>query len=183
LPLGKGRRFLSSGALGRVFEGIQFSGITTAETGHPFEVRGTRDSQRTGVSAWAQLVGDPFAAPGSGCAASGGKAFFTNTCAFALPPWGFASNIGKNAFYGPNYVNFDLSISKKMKFGERVGLETRFEAFNIFNHPQFTNPGADAASLGNLLGSPIFGAITSTVTRQDGTTSARQIQVAMKLSF
>jgi hypothetical protein len=34
-----------------------------------------------------------------------------------------------------------------------------------------------------LLGSPIFGLITNTVTRPDATTSARQMQVALKLTF
>jgi hypothetical protein len=33
------------------------------------------------------------------------------------------------------------------------------------------------------VGSPIFGLITSTVTRPDGTTSARQMQVGLKLNF
>ena len=76
-----------------------------------------------------------------------------------------------------------MAVAKKLKLTERLGLETRFEAFNLFNHPQFTNPGADANANGNLLGSGIFGEITSTLTHSDGTTSARQMQVAMKLTF
>jgi hypothetical protein len=109
--------------------------------------------------------------------------FFTNTNAFDQPPYGRAGNVGRNHYYGPNYLNFDMSVSKKMKLTERFGLETRFEAFNVCNHPQFTNPGADVATNGNLVGSPIFGQIVSTITRSDGTTSARQMQVAMKLTF
>jgi hypothetical protein len=171
----------NNGVMGRVLEGLQFSGITSLQTGHPFTVRSRRDSQRTGIAAWADIVGDPFSAgPNNGDL---GKPFFTNTNAFTTPPFGRAGDTNRNQFYGPDYVNFDFAASKKMKFGERLGLELRFEAFNLFNHPQFTNPGADATSLGNLIGSPIFGAITSTITRADGTTSARQIQTALKFSF
>jgi hypothetical protein len=62
-------------------------------------------------------------------------------------------------------------------------MELRFEGYNIFNHPEFTNPGSDPANLGNQLGSALFGVITSTRNNPDGTTSARQIQVALRLSF
>jgi hypothetical protein len=181
LPFGRGKSMFHDGVMGRVLEGLQISGITSLQTGHPFTVRSRRDSQRTGIAAWADIVGDPFSVgPNNGDL---GKVFFTNTSAFATPPFGRAGDTNRNQFYGPNYINFDFAAAKKMKFGERVGVELRFEAFNLFNHPQFTNPGADPSALGNLIGSPIFGAITSTLTRADGTTSARQIQTALKVSF
>ena len=62
-------------------------------------------------------------------------------------------------------------------------MELRIEGYNVFNHPHFKNPGADASALGNLVGSSQFGVITSTVTQPDGTTSARQLQVGLRLSF
>jgi hypothetical protein len=92
-------------------------------------------------------------------------------------------NIGRNHFYGPGFVDFDLAFAKTMRFTERVNAQLRVEGYNIFNHPHFTNPGADAATLGNLVGSPIFGLITSTAPRPDTTTSARQMQVALKVNF
>jgi Carboxypeptidase regulatory-like domain/TonB dependent receptor len=188
LPFGRGKAYLSNGALGKVFEGMQLSGITTVQTGHPFEIRSQVDSQRTGISAWGNLVGDPYAAPSDpSCApdtSGGGKGYFKNICAFAEPTVGSGpGTIGRNQFYGPGLVDFDLSFAKKSKLTERLGLEFRVEAYNIFNHPHFTNPGADASNLGNLLDSGLFGVITSTVSRSDGTTSARQLQVALKLNF
>lgn len=195
MPFGRGKPFLSNGVMGKIFEGMQLSGITTVQTGHPFEVRSTNDSQRTGISAWANLTGqDPFAAPSDpSCAPdpTQGKPFFKNgfstsgaTCAFAQPIIGSGpGNIGRNQFYGPGLVDFDMEFSKKAKLTERLGLEFKLEAYNIFNHPHFTNPGADASSLGNLINSGAFGLITSTVTRSDGTTSARQLQAAIKVSF
>jgi len=188
VPLGRGKGYLNSGVAGKVFEGMQFSGITTVQTGHPFEVRGSNDSQRTGVSAWGDLVGNPYAAtsdPNCQPDSSSGKPYFSNLCAFAQPAIGSGpGNIGRNQFYGPGLVDFNLAFAKKAKITERVGLEFRVEGFNIFNHPHFTNPGADAASLGNLIAAgPLFGVITSTVAQPDVTTSARQMQVALKLSF
>jgi hypothetical protein len=184
LPFGKGKGYLSSGVFGRIFEGMQLSGISSVQTGHPFEIRCSRDSQRTGISAWCDLVGDPFA-PGTNDTAGslGQKVYFSNPAAFATPAWGRAGTIGRNQFYGPGYVNFDMAFTKRIRFTERVNLETRLEGYNIFNHPHFINPGAEPDRLGNLFGSPTFGLITQTEQRPDSTTSARQLQLGMKLIF
>jgi hypothetical protein len=177
--------------VGKVFEGIQFSAITSIQTGHPFDVFSTTDMERTGLSGRADLVGDPFA-PGSNTQANAGgaKVWFTNPAAFSLrtdanggPLFVAPGSVGRNHFYGPGLVNFDFTFAKKMKLTERFGTELRVECYNIFNHPHFNNPGSDAAVNGNLVGQPIFGLITNTVGRSDGTTSARQMQVALKVSF
>ena len=189
VPVGRGRGYLSNGVLGRILEGMEFSGIATIQSGHPFNVRGSRDSQRTGINAWGYQVGDPFGPPtGSGCSATPGSGFIylTNQCAFVNPPWGSASNNARNAFYGPGFWGWDMSFSKKMSLTEGVKAELRFEGYNIFNHPHFLNPGTDGGALGNLIntgGNPSFGVIENTFTQPDGTTSARQVQVALRVSF
>jgi len=190
-PIGRGKAYLNHGFAGRFFEGIQFSGITTVESGHPFDVFSTTDSERTGLSNRGDLIGDPFA-PG-GNVSSGNKVYFTNydpanypnpgSGAFKEPDYGRPGNIGRNHFFGPGYVDFDLVFSKNIKFTERVAMQLRVEGYNIFNHPHFTNPGSDRGTSGNLLGTSIFGQITSTASRPDATTSARQMQVALKLNF
>ena len=177
LPLGRGKGYLNGGFMGKIFEGMQFSGITTAQTGHPFDIRCRRDSQRTGIAQWCDLAGDPFAAGTNDSAGSLGlKAYFRNPDAFQEPNFGGPGNIGRNQFFGSGYVNFDLDFAKKTKLTERTELEFRFECYNLFNTPHFQQPG-------NLIGDPTFGLITSTGSRADGTTTARQMQVGMKLSF
>jgi hypothetical protein len=190
-PIGRGKSYLNNGVAGKIFEGIEFSGITTLQTGHPFDVFSTTDMERTGISGRADLVGNPFA-PGlnTDTSAAGNKVWFTNPAAFSArtdgdggPLFVSPGSTGRNHFYGPGFVNFDLTFSKRIKVTERFGAELRAECYNIFNHAHFNNPGDLSSSLGNLLGSPIFGLINSTVQRPDATTSARQMQVALKLSF
>jgi len=186
LPFGRGKGYLNHGAIGRAMEGIELDGIFTAQTGHPFQVRGTQDTQRTGVAAWGYQVGDPFGS-GAGCgltpAPGSGYAYIPNECAFINPPWGSASNNERNQFYGPGFWDWDVTIAKRMTITERVKAELRFEGYNILNHPHFQNPGTDAANIGNLIGQGQFGVITSTYVQPDGTTSARQVQVALKILF
>jgi hypothetical protein len=78
-------------------------------------------------------------------------------------------------------VNFDVVWAKTTKITERINAELRVEGYNIFNHPHFTNPGTDGAS--NRITAANFGLINSTATRPDATTSARQLQVALKVNF
>jgi Carboxypeptidase regulatory-like domain len=173
VPFGRGRTFLNSGALGRVLEGMQFSGVTSVQGGHPFEIRCTRDSQRTGISSWCDVSGDPYA---PGATSIDQKVYFGNPGAFTTPPYGRAGTVARNQFYGPGYVSFDLAFAKKTKLTERFELELRLEGYNIFNRPHFDQPD-------NLQTDPTFGMISSTVPRADATTSARQMQAAVKLSF
>jgi len=182
LPFGKGKNYLNHGPMGRVFEGFQLSGITTIQGGLPFDVYSTTDSERTGLSNRADLVGNPYA-PAVNPNAANGKVYLSNLAAFAQPAYGGPGNIGRNHLYGPGLVVFNLALAKKMSITERVGMEFRIEGYNIFNRPEFNNPGSDPGVVGNQMNSSIFGVITNTRTNSDGTTSARQLQVALKLSF
>ena len=147
LPFGRGKSYLNHGAAGRIMEGFELDGIFTAQTGHPFQVRGTLDTQRTGIAAWGYQVGNPFGS-GAGCgytpAPNSGYAYITNECAFTNPPWGSASNNERNQFYGPGFWDWDVTLAKRMSITERVKAELRFEGYNILNHTHFLNPGTDA---------------------------------------
>jgi len=49
-------------------------------------------------------------------------------------------DLGRNAFVGPTYKNFDFGVGKTFKLSERFNLLFRTDFFNLFNHPNFTNP-------------------------------------------
>ena len=59
--------------------------------------------------------------------------------AFALSQVGnLALGEGRNPFIGPGINNTDLSLQKTVAVRERFSLQLRLDAFNAFNHPQFT---------------------------------------------
>jgi hypothetical protein len=56
------------------------------------------------------------------------------------PPLGQFGNMGRNMFPDTGFRNFDFSLAKNFRFGERYRLQFRGEFFNILNHPNFANP-------------------------------------------
>jgi len=49
-------------------------------------------------------------------------------------------NEGRNSLIGPHFRQFDFSVFKTTPITERLKLELRLEAYNLFNHPNFSNP-------------------------------------------
>jgi Carboxypeptidase regulatory-like domain/TonB dependent receptor len=80
--------------------------------------------------------------------------------------------------YAPGTRNADLSLFKEIpitKFGEAGKLEIRLEAFNTFNHVQFSPPNTTVYYAGSGSSVGAFGQITSQAN------TPRQLQIAMKL--
>jgi len=48
--------------------------------------------------------------------------------------------ISKNEFHGPPSISFNGQISRYWPIRENLKLDTRIEAFNVLNHPNFSNP-------------------------------------------
>jgi hypothetical protein len=96
---------------------------------------------------------------------------------FPDPLFGRGGNLGRNRFRGPGINNWDMVLQKTIRISERLGLEFRTEAYNLFNRTQFNQPGNRTSDPGT------FGQSTSEVRRADGTSGARQIQFGMKLTF
>jgi hypothetical protein len=80
-------------------------------------------------------------------------------------------NAGLGIIFGPGQLNWDQSLIKTTRFGERQTVQFRFEAFNLLNHPQFGNPAATYSTAST------FGEITTT------STNPRVLQFAVKYSF
>jgi hypothetical protein len=91
---------------------------------------------------------------------------------FTAPCLGCVGNLGRNTFVGPGYWAVDTSIFKNFHLSERVRLQFRAEAFNVFNHTNFQLGSAEMASLND----PFFG-------QAGGTFNPRQLQFGLKLSF
>ena len=175
LPFGPGHKLLGTGFVGRALGGWQLSGLSTFQSGHPFDIYSSRDSEYTGLTNRPDLVRNPSIPAGSPR-----NQFGPPVTAFAVQPFGRPGNLGRNVFTGPRYYDTDINLVKNFAFRERLNLQFRAEVYNIFNRIQFDNPGRSS----DTIASPgTFGQSLSTITQPDGTTSARQIQLALKLSF
>ncbi len=96
-----------------------------------------------------------------------GTSFTAATC----PELGTYGNLGRNSLNGPMLFNMDAQLSRIFPIKEKVSLDARIEAFNVLNHPSFSNPNS-----GNPT-SQTFGYITGT------SNSARVFQLAAKVFF
>jgi hypothetical protein len=72
---------------------------------------------------------------------------------------------------GPDQVNFDFSVLKITPITEKQSIQFRAEFFNLFNHPQFSNPSTNQDTPAT------FGVIQSLET------NPRIIQFALKYIF
>jgi len=177
LPFGPGHTHLVHGLGAHILGGWELNGISTFQSGRPFDMFSSRDSEHTALSSRPDLVGNPSIPAGSPKTQTGPP-----VSAFAPAPYGFPGSVGRNTFTGPTYYNTDVDLVKRFAITERINLQFRAEFYNIFNQLQLEQPGT--GSSGNVIEDPgTFGQSLSELTRADGTTAARQIQLALKLVF
>ena len=77
--------------------------------------------------------------------------YWFNPNDFARAPYGVFGDAGRNFFHGPGIFNTDMSLVKTITFTENYRVELRADAFNVFNHTQFSGPVSNIAS-GNFGG-------------------------------
>ena len=128
-----------SGALSPLTRDWSIDTLIVARGGFPFNAVLRTNGQIGSVFPRPNLVPDqPFWV--STPRAPGGKVL--NPAAFSAPPSGQQGNEGRNDIPGFGLTQVDLSIGRKFSITERVNLRFRADAFNLFNHPNFTNPFA-----------------------------------------
>lgn len=176
LPLGHGRHFLphAGGATQLILGGWQANAIVSLQTGIPFNVSGVANKTYTAGAAGIRpnCLGNYFSNTTTDPSQLwiGGPGTYLNPKAFAQPALGEFGNCAPRMFHGPGMENTDFSLFKRFPVGEQRRVELRAEFFNLFNHPNFSNP------VGNL-SSGNFGHFTGL------TTDPREIQLAVKFYF
>jgi hypothetical protein len=174
LPIGKGGWVLNSDSLAsRLLGNWQVNAIVTLQTGNPFNVTAPDSSQTGGNhAAYANCVGNPFSGTTTDRASVASQSgIFINPNGFATPTPGTFGSCRPRMYHGPGRENIDFSLFKQFPLGDVRKIELRFEAFNAFNHANFSNPASSVAN------TTTFGKITSTVN------DPRQIQLAGKFYF
>ena len=113
---------------------------------------------------------------------------YANGNSVMIPPAvGTFGTMRRNMFRGPSLNNWDFSIVKNTRLGERVNFQFRAEFFNILNHPHFANPAASTllfedpsgSNFGCACATPDVGAANPVI----GTGGPRNIQLGLKFIF
>jgi hypothetical protein len=136
--LPKASQIWNSGLSRWVLDNWEFSGIASFISGTPLSVSlaTTNNENITGGGDGAQVVvtGNPILPKSQ-------RTFdqYFNTSSFALPAVGTIGNQWTPSIYGPGVNNWDLVLLKTIRFDSHVSAQLRFEAYNAFNHTQFSS--------------------------------------------
>jgi carboxypeptidase family protein len=147
----------------KLLGGWQWSGITLIQSGTPFSVYNKGNSSATGGAPLAPAdnagVANPLATQGSypdlvgnprggvqNTPESGFGPLLYNPAAFTAPQGLTFGDAGRNILNNPWRTNFDMALLKHFAVTESKYFEFRAEAFNVFNHLEYTYLGGDAGS-------------------------------------
>lgn len=135
-------KHVGGNALARaVFDGWQVSGVTTFQSGGPygvgFSVSGVSNNV---VYAGSYTEGPRVALTGDPLAGTSNDPYRRlNPAAYTLPPFGsIGADSPTNYLTGPGINNWDITLQKTFAVTERMRIQIRGDAFNTFNHTQFT---------------------------------------------
>jgi hypothetical protein len=137
----------------QIIGGWAVSGITKLATGLPVNISETDDQSLLGTGG----VDQPNYTPGNlvGNHNPRTRLAYFNTALFTRENLGQVGNSHRRFFHGPGINNTDLALLREFHLYREHTVQFRAEAFNVFNHTQFNNPG------GNYTNQSTFGIVTS----------------------
>jgi hypothetical protein len=150
---------------GQAFGRWQISTIYRAMSGQPIDSGLGRDIAGVGnTNQRAQILRDPRLPKDQRTV----NRYF-DTTAFAAPEQGTYATTGVGSMRGFGVNNWDISVMKNFALTERMRLEFQADAFNAFNHTQFSG-----------ISTGFFNANFGTVT---GARTAREMQLGLKMRW
>jgi hypothetical protein len=197
--LAKRAAFLDNPVGRQVFGGWQLSGLSSFSVGSPLTASYTLTTA-SGAALNRLITGSEDFSPrvvltcdpnkSSGDRTIG--AYIDTSCFAPAPKGSIGNDSGINTIRGPGLNNWDMSLFKKIPLRERASIQLRVEAYNVFNHTNWTtlntaaqfNPttGALVNAANPVTNRDGFGALTAVrAAGQPG--SPRIIQLAGKISF
>ena len=161
--------------VGAIADHWQLSGIASfisgAPTGVSFTALNGVDIPGGGDGVRPLVLSNPILPKGQRTLAQ----YFRNNV-FGVPAVGTPGNAPRDVFRGPGINNFDMSIFKNVPImHERARFQLRFEAYNTFNHTQFSGVN-NSAVFNTATGqqtNTAFGSVTSARTARVGQASLR----------
>jgi Carboxypeptidase regulatory-like domain/TonB dependent receptor len=174
---------VKSGPMNVLTRDWSLDAVIVARSGFPFNGTVILASPDPGLFATSRpdlVAGQPFWLSTSG--APGGKVL--NPAAFSIPLTPRQGTEPRNDIPGFGFTQVDLSIARKFAITGGVNLQFRADAFNVVNHPNFTNPpgyvefGAPFLQSMVMLNQGLGG--LNPLFQQGG---PRSLQLSLKLSF
>ncbi len=177
------KKYFSEGVAKSILGDFTLTGIIDVNSGTPF----TEYDCTNGITTCTRLIPTgALSLTGSQGASTGDANRFifidlNNQTSVALPSSptnifpgenGFLPSdmTARNAFRGPGTWNVDLALSKRFFFSERMNLQLRIDAQNVFNHANlFVNAAETDISASNIVSASKFG--------------RRQIQFGTRFTF
>ncbi len=173
--------FKGHGLTHSVLGGWQWSGITLIQSGTPFSIynqSSTPDNAGLGngfatAGSYPDLVGNPRAgtsqSPLAGNQiANGFGPLLYNPGAFQEPTGLTVGTSTRNILNNPWRTNFNMALLKHFNVTESKYFEFRAEAFNVFNHLEYSWLGGDGGSAANNAG---LGLLANEITCYGGPTN------------
>lgn len=168
LPAGKGYSVFNQGPAAWVLGNWSINSLVQIRSGQPVNMVVGGDVANIGntVGWWSYMRPNVVGDVNSG----GSSQRWFNPDAFAIPSFGSYGNAGRGLVYSDGVTNVDLSLFKRIGWGEGRWVELRAEMFNMFN---MNNLGAPDS----YVGSPTMGRVFSTIVPM------RQVQLGFKVIF
>ncbi|MCU1236101.1 MAG: TonB-dependent receptor [Candidatus Solibacter sp.] len=171
LPVGKGKKFLSSSkALDYAVGGWSINAISVYQSGFPLQI--TQSTNNNSVFGYAsQRPSATGVSPVTSGNLESRLGNYINSAAFTTSARGTFGNVSRTLeMRGPGQANWDASIFKSFSIAEKFKGQFRAEALNAFNTPMFAAPNVS-------YGSSSFGRITSQVN------FSRMVQLGLRFFF
>lgn len=170
LPFGRDRRFMANvwKPLDYVFGGWTTTGVFKLNTGFPFVDVLTDTNQLGDLTHTARpnlVPGVPILNPlySSNCPVGNVCQPYLNPAAFERPALGQLGTAPRTigGARGPWQQYFDFSLQKNFRLGERLRLQARMDALNIFNHPVYSVYPNNAGGTADFMGAPSTATLTT----------------------
>ena len=116
------------------------------------------------------VAGSSFSPPANCVTGLAGVCQNTNPGTFTGTPY----------LYGPHLWNMDMSLTKIVPITEKVRFVLQGEALNVFNHPEWANPGGGIRS-GSSFGQAGIGGLAASELGE--TSGSRQLEIRAKVEF
>jgi outer membrane receptor protein involved in Fe transport len=190
--------------------GWEWSGSFLSQTGQPITIQSGVDSNGNGDAAGDRAILNPVGLEGVGslvepvcrdaatgatsidpsCAATNvvGYAATNPNARYIQAGVGALSTLGRNSFTTPGFNVWNMAFLKETRIRERMDLQFRVEAYNVFNHPNYTLGDLSVfPSTSNAL-NPSYASLTGVPTgtflnSHVFTDAPRQIVLGIKINY